>query len=91
MFDPTDAQEREFMEFCVSHAEELLNIVTSELDESDLDDEEAYRRLLGTLVVATGIVSKIAEMDLHTLLGAVMTAYRMVTVKEVGDGEESDV
>jgi uncharacterized membrane protein len=47
-------------------------------------------RSLGGMVVAVAALAKLQSMDLHELLGAVMSAYRDTKVQTIDIEEEDD-
>ena len=85
MFDPNDPGDDEFREDCALAAGMLLEFIGSD-SPLELEDPVA----LGGAVVAAAALAKMQEMDLHELLGAVMSAYRGTNVQTVDLDEDDD-
>ena len=85
MFDPNDPDDGEFREECALAAGHLLEYL-GESDYISLDDPVA----LGAVVVAVAALAKMQGMDLHELLGAVMSAYRGTNVQTIDIEEDED-
>ena len=85
MFDPNDPRDDEFREECALAAGMLLEFMGSG---SPLDLEDPIA--LGGVVVATAALAKMQGMDLHELLGSVMSAYRGTMVQEINIEEDED-
>ena len=85
MFDPNDPSDDGFREECALAARMLLEYIGSD---SPLELEDPIA--LGGAVVAAAALAKMQEMDLHELLGAVMSAYRGTNVQTVDLDEDDD-
>jgi hypothetical protein len=83
MFDPTKEEDQDFLEQSLVNAGVLLHLCESEF-------EADWKAALGGLMVCTAVLSKRLDVDLHTLLGAVMTAYRTTKIEYEDDGEEDE-
>ena len=83
MFDPTRQEDQDFLEQSLVNAGVLLQLCECEF-------EGDWKAALGGLMVCTAVVSKRLGVDLHTLLGAVMTAYRTTKLEYEDDGEEDE-
>ena len=95
MFNPKDRGDPEevfFLQECALAAGQFLEYIvadgTPEGDPDDLFDSVA----LGGLVIAAVSLAKLQNMDLHELMGAVMSAYRDTDVQHLVDRdvEEDD-
>ena len=86
MFDPNDPSDDEFREECALAAGMLLEFIGSD---SPLELEDPIA--LGGAVVAAAALAKVQSMDLHELLGAVMSAYRDTRVQTVDLDEDDDI
>ena len=85
MFDPNNPDDGEFREECAIAAGLLLEYIGGD-DPQDMEDPRA----LGGMVVAVAALAKLQGMDLHELLGAVMSAYRDTKVQTIDIEEEDD-
>ena len=85
MFDPNDPSDDEFREECALAARMLLEYIGSD---SPLELEDPIA--LGGAVVAAAALAKVQSMDLHELLGAVMSAYRGTNVQTIDIEEDDD-
>ena len=83
MFDPTRQEDQDFLEQSLVNAGVLLQLCECEF-------EGDWKAALGGLMVSTAAVAKTLDVDLHTLLGAVMTAYRTTKIEYEDDGEEDE-
>ena len=83
MFDPTRQEDQDYLEQSLVNAGVLLQLCECEF-------EADWKAALGGLMVCTAVVSKRLGVDLHTLLGAVMTAYRTTKLEYEDDGEEDE-
>ena len=86
MFDPNNPDDGEFREDCAIAAGLLLEYIGGD-DPQDMEDP----RSLGGMVVAVAALAKLQSMDLHELLGAVMSAYRGTNVQTVDLDEDDDI
>lgn len=84
MFDPNDPGDDDFREECAVGAGMLLEYI-ADGEPADLDSPVS----LGSLVVATAALAQMQGMDLHELLGSVMSAYRGTKVQTL-DLEDDD-
>lgn len=85
MFDPNDPDDGEFREECAVGAGMLLEYI-ADGEPEDLESPVS----LGALVVATAALAQMQGMDLHELLGAVMSAYRGTNVQTIDIEEDED-
>jgi len=88
MFDPNNPDDGDFREECALGAGMLLEYI-ADGEPGDLEDPVA----LGALIVAAAALAKMQAMDLHELLGAMMSAYRgtnVMTVDREDDDEEGE-
>jgi hypothetical protein len=83
MFDPTKEEDQDFLEQSLVNAGVLLHLCEGEF-------EADWKAALGGLMVCTAVVAKRLEVDLHTLLGAVMTAYRATKIEYEDDAEDGE-
>jgi len=84
MFDPNDPNDDDFREECALGAKLLLEYSMDEAE--DLSDPVA----LGSFIVAAAALAKVQSMDLHELLGAMLSAYRSTNVQEINFKEDDD-
>lgn len=85
MFDPNNPNDDEFREMCAVGAGMVLEYI-GDGESEDLESPVS----LGSLVVATAALAQMQGMDLHELLGAVMSAYRGTKVQEINIEEDED-
>jgi hypothetical protein len=93
MFDPKDRgdpDETEFREDCARAAGQFLAYIVADEDEEGDSDDLLDPVALGGLIIAVASLAKLQEMDLHELLGAVMSAYRDTKVQTIDIEEEDD-
>ena len=83
MFDPTKAEDQDYLEQSLVNAGVVLQL-------SEMEFDGDWKAALGGLMVATAAVSKTLEVDLHTLIGAVMTAYRATKIEYEDDAQEQE-
>ena len=83
MFDPTKEEDQDYLEQSLENAGVVLQLCEFEF-ESD------WKAALGGLMVATAAAAKMQEVDLHTLIGAVMTAYRATKIEYEDDAQEQE-
>ena len=83
MFDPTKEEDQDFLEQSLVNAGVLLHLCEGEF-------EADWKAALGGLMVCTAVLSKRLDVDLHTLLGAVMTAYRATKIEYEDDAEDGE-
>ena len=83
MFDPTREEDQDFLEQSLVNAGVLLHLCERQF-------EGDWKAALGGLMVSTAAVAKTLEVDLHTLLGAVMTAYRATKIEYEDDAEDGE-
>ena len=73
MFDPTKPNEVTYLEESVANAQYIFDFCTNRFDD--------FPQAFGAMVIATSAMSKACQVDLHTLMGAVMTSYKLAKVE----------
>jgi hypothetical protein len=90
MFDPNNPDDGEFREDCARAAGQFLAYIVADEDEEGDSDDLLDPVALGGLIIAVASLAKLQEMDLHELLGAVMSAYRDTKVQTIDIEEDDD-